>query len=73
MVVDVTTQTVGSASSDITTIYGGAPSAGDISEHTRAFQQGVAKDGVRSIMVDNSSIQLYNSSANQTIKIPRPQ
>jgi RHS repeat-associated protein len=52
-------------------IYGGSPSPGDYSEHTRAFQQGEAKDGVRSVMVDEKYIYLYNSSPNQTIKIPR--
>jgi RHS repeat-associated protein len=53
-------------------IHGGAPSPGDHKEHTRAFKQGEATNGVRSIMVDSKNIYLYNSSPNQTIKIPRP-
>jgi len=76
-VIDVTTQNITSSSSSIYTLYGGAPSGGsgnpdgDYEEHTRAFQQGEAKGGVRSIMVDQSSIYLYNSAPDQTIQIPR--
>jgi RHS repeat-associated protein len=56
---------------NVINIHGGSPSPGDYDEHTRAFQTGEAKSGVRSIMVDSKSIYLYNSSPNQTIKIPR--
>jgi len=59
-------------------LHGGHPSGGagertgDYQEHTRAFQMGDAKNGVRSIVVDAKNIYLYNSSPNQTITIPRP-
>jgi RHS repeat-associated protein len=77
-VVDITTTSVGAMEGSVTTIKGGKPSGGpgekegDYEQHTRAFQQGDARNGVRSIVVDESSIYLYNSSPNQTIKIPRP-
>ncbi|MBL0335900.1 MAG: hypothetical protein IPP73_11550 [Chitinophagaceae bacterium] len=75
--VDITT---GSAyKSSITyKIHGGHPSGipgegkGDYQEHTRSFQHGQSTNGVRSIMVDEKNIYLYNSSPNQTIVIPRP-
>ncbi|HYC40316.1 MAG TPA: RHS repeat-associated core domain-containing protein, partial [Chitinophagaceae bacterium] len=55
------------------TIYGGAPSPGDHTEHQRGYEQAGSPSGqhVRSVMVDAKYIYLYNSSANQTIKIPR--
>ena len=65
------------AAIDGRTIYGGAPSGGpgnprgDYEEHTRAYQAGEAKNGVRSIMVDEKNIDLYNSGSTNTIIIPR--
>jgi hypothetical protein len=55
------------------TIRGGAPSPGDHAEHQRGFEQAGSPSGqhVRSVMVDSKYIYIYNSSANQTIKIPR--
>lgn len=75
--VDVTTGGVIQASKTYH-IHGGHPSgipgegSGDYQEHTRAYNAGDAKNGVRSIMVDANNIYLYNSSPNQTIVIPRP-
>jgi len=48
------------------TIHGGAPQVG-----LENFQTGETKNGARSVMVDAKYIYLYNSSPNQTIKIPR--
>jgi hypothetical protein len=57
---------------------GGHPSgiegedAGDIQQHQTLYENRGALNGVRSIMVDEKNIYLYNSSANQIITIPRP-
>jgi hypothetical protein len=58
-------------------IHGGRPSggpgerSGDYEEHARSQQAGQTTNGVRSVMVDEKFIYLYNSNSNQTIKIPR--
>lgn len=54
-------------------IYGGAPSPGDHSEHQRSYEQAGSPSGqhVRSVMVDEKYIYLYNSGSTNTIKIPR--
>ena len=52
-------------------IHGGA-AAKDYKEHQRAYENGEAKNGVRSIMVDSKNIYLYNSGSTNTIVIPRP-
>jgi hypothetical protein len=63
---------------DIYTPLGGHPSgipgepSGDIQEHQRAYKDGKALNGVRSIVVDEKNIYLYNSSPNQIIVVPRP-
>ncbi|MBZ5856418.1 RHS repeat-associated core domain-containing protein [Flavihumibacter profundi] len=71
MTVEVTNQVGTFSTTSVTKISGGAPSGGDYREHQRAFENGETKGGVRSIMVDAKNIYLYNSSPNQTIKIPR--
>ena len=53
-------------------IRGGTPSPTDYDEHTRAFQNHETSNGVRFVMGDSKYIYLYNSSSNQTIKVPRP-
>jgi len=45
---------------------------GDIQLRQTQFKNREALNGVRSIMVDEMNIYLYNSSANQIITIPRP-
>ncbi len=76
--IEMTTQVnATSSSSSRSVLYGGHPSGlpgegkGDYQEHQQEFETGKVKNGVRSIMVDAESIYLYNSSPNQTIKIPR--
>lgn len=50
-------------------LYGGSPSPGDHTEHSRSSKQSGSQ--VRSVMVDDKYIYIYNSNADQTIKIPR--
>jgi hypothetical protein len=42
-------------------IHGGSPSREDYAEHTRAYKMGTAKNGVRSIAVDEKNIYLWAS------------
>lgn len=78
--VDVTTKVMNGFSSKIYTINGGHPSgipgegSGDYQEHQRSFEANPYRqsgNNVRSIMVDEKNIYLYNSSPNQTIVVPR--
>jgi hypothetical protein len=45
---------------------------GDIQEHRTQDRFGQVLNGVRSIMVDEKNIYLYNGNADQIITIPRP-
>jgi hypothetical protein len=58
---------------NVVNVQGGAPSPGDHTQHQREFTNAGSPGGQfpRSVMVDQKYIYLYNSSPNQTIKIPR--
>ena len=52
-------------------IHGGAVSTTDYTQRAKDFESGAATPGIRSVMVDEKNIYLYNSASSQTITIPR--